>query len=131
VAFPTSEHGMRFARVVFFAAGVYGILILAPQYFLEARIGRDYPPAITHPEHFYGFICVALAWQVLFLIIAWEPTRYRLAMLAGALEKFGFGGAVGVLFIQGRVPFTNLGFALLDVLLGLLFVMAFRRTPAS
>lgn len=42
----------RFARRVFTAAAVYGILVLTPQYFMEARIGRDYPPAITHPEQF-------------------------------------------------------------------------------
>ena len=37
---------------------------------MEARVGRDYPPAITHPEYFYGFLGVAAAWQVAFLVIA-------------------------------------------------------------
>jgi hypothetical protein len=41
---------MTFAKRVFLIAGVYGVLVLAPQYFLEARIGRDFPPPITHPE---------------------------------------------------------------------------------
>src|SRR5919106_364637 len=77
--------GIRFATRVFTAAAVYGILVLAPQYFLEDRVGRDFPPSITHPEHFYGFIGVALAWQVLFLIIASDPVRYRPAMLAAIL----------------------------------------------
>ncbi|TWU23634.1 hypothetical protein [Bythopirellula polymerisocia] len=53
--------GEKFAKRVFFWAGVYGVILLVPQFFLEAQIGRDYPPAITHPEHFYGFIGVALA----------------------------------------------------------------------
>jgi hypothetical protein len=52
---------LRFARVVFLVAGIYGILVLLPQYFLEERIGIDSPPPITHPEHFYGFVGVALA----------------------------------------------------------------------
>jgi len=80
---------MNFARRVFFWSGVYGLIVLLPQYFLEAKTGRDFPPAITHPEFFYGFIGVGLAWQVLFLIIAQDPVRYRPVMLCGALEKVG------------------------------------------
>ena len=57
---------MRFARWVFLISGIYGVLVLAPQYFLEQRLSRDYPPALTHPELYYGFIGTALAFQVLF-----------------------------------------------------------------
>jgi len=64
----TGDRSVTFARRVFAAAGIYGVLVLAPQYFMEGRIGRDFPPPITHPEHFYRFIGVALAWQVLFLV---------------------------------------------------------------
>ena len=44
---------MQFARRVFLLAGIYGLFVLLPQYFLEDRTGRDYPPPITHPD-FYG-----------------------------------------------------------------------------
>lgn len=54
-----------FARRVFTGAAVYGLAVLLPQYFMEGRVGRDFPPPITHPEHFCGFIGVAFAWQVL------------------------------------------------------------------
>ncbi len=120
---------MRFARWVFLLAGIYGILVLAPQYFMEARVGRDFPPPITHPENFYGFIGVALAWQVLFLIVSRDPARYRLAMIPAALEKFGFGGAAMVLYVQNRTPATVLVFWLIDSVLGVLFLAAFMRTP--
>ena len=53
---------MRFARYSFLIAGIYGLLSLSPMYFLEAKNGRDFPPAITHPEYYYGFMGVALAW---------------------------------------------------------------------
>jgi hypothetical protein len=66
----TGTAGERFARRVFLIAGVYGVLIVLPQCSLEARIARDFPPPITHPEYFYGFIGVALAWQIAFLLIA-------------------------------------------------------------
>ncbi len=119
---------MLFARRVFQLAGIYGILILTPQYFLEARISRDFPPAITHPEQFYGFIGVALAWQVLFLIIATDPARFRPAMLPAILEKLGFGVATVVLFLQHRVAGPVLGPAVIDLVLALCFLAAYRRT---
>ena len=60
---------MRFAKIVFTTAAAWGFLVLPPMYFLEQKIGRDTPPAITHPEYFYGFIGIALAWQLAFFII--------------------------------------------------------------
>ena len=66
---------MKVARVVFWIAGVYGLAVILPQYFLLERIGRDLPPAITHAEYFYGFIGVAAAWQVALLLIGFDPPR--------------------------------------------------------
>lgn len=122
---------MKFARKVFLAAGIYGLLILLPQYFLEQKVGRDFPPAITHPEFYYGFLGVAVAWQVAFLVIAFDPVRYRIMMLPGALEKAGFGFAVLALYLQQRVPAALLPFALLDLVLGALFLTAFQKTRCS
>ena len=122
---------MQFARRVFLTAAVYGVLVLAPQYFMEAKVGRDFPPAITHPEHFYGFLGVALAWQVLFVIIARDPVRYRPAMPVAVLEKLGFGVAAVVLFAQGRLHAAVLGAGLIDLVLAALFITAFRLTPTS
>ncbi len=120
---------MTFAKRVFFIAGVYGVLVLVPQYFMEGRIGRDFPPAITHPEHFYGFIGVALAWQVLFFVIARDPVRYRGAMVPAILEKLAFGVAAIVLFAQGRLAVPVLGAGVFDLVLAALFGIALRVTP--
>jgi hypothetical protein len=78
---------MTFARWLFRIAGILGLLMLLPQYFMEERVGQMTPPAITHPELFYGFIGVALAWQVAFLVIAQDPARYRPFMIPAVLEK--------------------------------------------
>lgn len=122
---------MTFARRLFLIAAVYGFVVLLPQYFMEAKIGRDFPPPITHPEYFYGFIGVAIAWQVLFLLIARDPVRYRLAMLPGTLEKLAFGGACIALYLQGRLATATLGFGIVDLVFAALFVVAFRRTPKT
>jgi hypothetical protein len=121
---------MKFARVVFSVAGVYGLLVLVPQYFLEEKYGRDFPPPVAHPEHYYGFIGVALAWQVLFLVLARDPARYRAMMIPAVLEKLGFGAAAVVLFLLGRVAAPLLAFAAIDLVLAALFVAAYLKTPA-
>jgi hypothetical protein len=123
--------GVPFARRVFTAAAVYGIVVLAPQYFLETRVGRDFPPPITHPEHFYGFIGLALAWQFVFLAIARDPVRYRPLMLVAVLEKLAFGVPAIVLYLQGRLAGPVLGAGLLDLALGTLFVLSYRATARS
>lgn len=120
----------RFARRVFFWAGVYGVLVLAPQYLLELGIGPALPAPLQHPEQFYGFIGVALAWQVAFLVISRDVQRYRLLMLPAILEKLSFGVPVVLLFSAGRVGTDVLFFACIDLALGALFLMAFRATKA-
>src|SRR5918998_1509236 len=105
---------MRFAKLIFMIAGIYGLVALLPQYFLEEKNGRDFPPAITHPEYYYGFIGVALAWQAFFLILSRDPVRYRAMMIPSILEKAGFGIAVVVLFLQHRVSPVMLGAAIID-----------------
>jgi hypothetical protein len=117
-----------FAKRVFLVAGIYGLAVLFPQYFMEVQNGRDFPPPINHPEYFYGFIGVALAWQMVFLLIARDVQRYRLFMLPAVLEKFTWGLATLALYAQGRLAFAVVGFGIVDLILGTLFLRAFYAT---
>ena len=119
----------RFARRVFTGAAIYGLLILPPQYLLENKIGRDSPPAITHPEYFYGFIGIAIAWQLAFLVVSRDPVRFRPLMIPAIVEKASFGAAAVALYLAGRLDGQMLGAGLIDLLLGALFVAAYLRTP--
>jgi hypothetical protein len=125
------DRPQKFFARVFLGAGVYGIIVLLPQYFLEAKLGRDFPPPLTHPEHFYGFIGVALAWQFVFLIIARDIPRYRLLILPAILEKLSFGVAALVLYAQGRVVALVAGAALVDLSFAILFALAFRASRSA
>ena len=122
---------MKFARTIFLIAGMYGLLVMLPQYFLEGRIGRDTPPPISHPEFYYGFIGVTIAWQILFLIISNDPLRYRVMMIPAVLEKAVFITPVIILFLQGRIAPITLAPAGLDLVLGTLFVIAFLKTRGA
>ena len=120
---------LQFAKWVFRLAGIAGVVVVAPLYFLERQLGQDYPPAINHPEFFYGFAGVTLAWQFMFLVIASDPVRFRLAMLPAIFEKAGFAVAITILFALSRVAALWLVLASIDAVLGILFVVSFLRTP--
>ena len=122
---------MTFARRVFQVAAIYGLLVLVPQYFLEGKTGRDFPPAITHPEYFYGFIGIVLVWQLAFLVIARDPARFRALMPVTVLEKLAFAIPVALLYAQGRVAPAALLFGGIDIVLGLLFFLSWRRIGAA
>jgi len=120
---------MRFAKIVFLVAGIYGLVILSPLYFLEATIGRQTPPAIAHPEYFYGFLGAGLSWQVLFLALSKDPVRYRAMILPSVLEKVSYGIALIVLFSQHRLAVSVLAIGSVDRIFAFLFIAYFKTKP--
>jgi hypothetical protein len=122
---------MKFAKWSFRLAGIWGLMILAPFYFLEDQIGMQTPPAITHAEYFYGFIGVGLAFQIVFLIIATDPVKYRLFMLPSMLEKLSFFAALMVLHAQQRLPESTYYAGFADFFWLVLFAVSFYKTPAK
>ena len=122
---------MKFAKIVFWVAGIWGLSVLTPLYFMFDLIGRNDPPPITHPGFFYGFVGVALAWQIAFIFIATDPVRYRPLMIPSVLEKVSFAAPVIILVLQGRMHKSDLVFVYTDLLLGLLFVVAYFKTPVA
>jgi hypothetical protein len=121
---PPSSHAYLSALL----AGASGVVLVLPPYFLETRTGIDYPPPINHPEYYYGFFGVTLAWQLMFLVIATDPVRYRLAMLPSMVEKARFVIAILTLYFLERVPAIWLGFATMDATWLVLFIAAYVRT---
>ena len=119
---------MRFAKIVFWVAAIWGLLVITPLYFLMEIIGRKDPPAITHPGFYYGFVGVALAWQIAFAVIARDPVRLRPMMIPSMVEKFSYGATVVTLVLQGRMHGSDLVFAATDTLLGVLFAAAYGAT---
>lgn len=118
-----------FPKRVFQLAGIYGIVVLAPQYLIELGIGPPLPRPVVRPEDFYGFVGLALVWQFVFLLISREPERYRPLMLIGVLEKLAFGVPALLLYAAGRVEPVVAIFGSIDLTLGAFFLLAYRATP--
>jgi hypothetical protein len=122
---------IRFARWVYTGAGMYGLLALLPMYFTSDRTSRDYPPAITHLEYYYGFVGVAIAWQLAFLVIGRDPIRFRPIMPATFVEKLIFAVPATAMFVRGALPPPIMAGAAIDMLLCALFVAAYVRTAGA
>lgn len=105
-------------------AAIYGAIVLLPLYFTPL------PP--VGAEVFLGFVGLALVFQAVFWIIGSDPAKYRALMLLAVAEKLVFGLPVLALFAQGYpVSPPTAVFAGIDVLLGLGFYWAWKRTPAT
>ena len=122
---------MKFAKIVFLVAGIWGVLVLTPLYFMFDLIGRNDPPPITHPGFYYGFVSVGLAFQIVFLVIARDPVRLRPMMIPSVLEKFGYGVSLIMLYFQNRLHPQDLPLAGVDLLFGVLFLAAFFKTATN
>lgn len=121
---------MKFAKIVFRIAGIWGFLVITPLYFIFDFIGQRDPPPITHPAFYYGFAGVALVWQFAFLIISTDPIRFRPLMIAAIFEKLVYSIPLLILIARKRTSSNDLAFAVIDLTLCVLFVLAYLRTPA-
>jgi hypothetical protein len=119
---------VRFARITFTVAGVWGVAVLMPLFWLVDVSGRRYAPPSDYPQFFYGFLSVALAWQIAFLVIGTNPTRFRPLMIPSLLEKLGFVALLTILYATKRIPPVDAQAAIPDFVLCILFVVSYAKT---
>ena len=122
---------MKFAKWVFRIAGIWGLLILTPLFFGENNEKIVPLPPINHPEYFYGFLTVTLAFQILFFYISSDPVKYRALMIPCMCEKFFYCMAILALFSAGRVPQQMMVALAADFTLGALFVAAYIKLKSK
>jgi hypothetical protein len=122
---------MRFAKIVFICAGIWGIVVLTPLFFLVDLTGRQYAPPTAYPQFFYGFLWVAMAWQIAFLVIGSNPARFRLMMVPAIIEKLSYVATVVMMRGQSRISAADAMAAWPDLVLGILFIAACAKTSMS
>jgi hypothetical protein len=121
---------MKLARIVFLVAGVWGIVVLTPFFWLVDITGRHYPSPVEYPQFFLGFFAITAAWQIAFLLIGSNPARFRPLMPAAMVEKFSYVAILLLLYNRGRIGVADAQAAVPDLLLGLLFAAAFVATSS-
>jgi len=122
---------IKSARRLFLGAGIYGMAVIVPMFFLERLIGESEPPAITHAEFYYGFLCTALAWQVVYLMMSRDPARLRPMLIPAVIGKAGFAMSVFVLLACGRLAARHVVLPSIDLVLAALFVWAYFALRSS
>ena len=124
---------MTFAKFVFIGAGIWALTVLAPLYALIDITGRRYVAPTQYPQFFYGFLAVAIAWQVAFLVVGTNPARFRTLMIPCIIEKLSYVATLILFFASDRISALDAQPAWPDGLLGLLFIVAFvvTRPPVS
>lgn len=110
----------NFPRRMFRWAALYGAVVLLPMYLA--------PLPQRGAEVLLGFIGLALVFQGVFWVIGSDPQKYRALMPLAVAEKLVFAVPALALFAQGRVEAPLAAFAGIDLLLGLGFWLAWRRT---
>jgi len=118
---------MKFTRIVFCIAAIYGFILLIPMYFLMNTIGQKVPSAISHPEFYYGFVGVTLMWQCVFVLIAFDPLRFQAIIPIAVLEKVAYTVPVVILYLMDKVQPNILVTALADPIFAILFTSAYFR----
>ena len=122
---------MKFAKLTFYFAGAWGVVVLVPLYFALEMIGRRHPPPVTHPEFYYAFLGLALVWQFAFFVIGRDPIRFRPMMLPAIAEKFVHVATMTLVYLAGRMNAAQLAANLPDAVLGALFLIAFLKTSGG
>ena len=114
---------MIFARWLFRIAALWGFLILPPAYF---HVPGDIVPNL--PAYYYGFIGAALTMQLVYALISTDPARYRPLMLIGTIAKLSFVAPCLIAWRHGQIDSGTMVGASVDLLLAVLFLIAWWRT---
>ena len=109
------------AKWIFRIAGIYGLLVVVPLFVADTS-------GLANPVHYYRFAGLALAFQILFLLISTDPVRYRPVMLICVLEKLAALPFI-VLYLTGRGDEQFFFGGIIDQALAIAFVAAFLLTP--
>ena len=122
---------MRFAKFAFIGAGIWGIAVLTPFYWLVDVTGRHYASPTEYPHFFYGFFTITMAWQFAFLVIGSNPGRFRPLMIPSMFEKISYVVLLLILYSRSRITTADVQAAVPDFILFVLFVIAFAKTRAA
>ena len=122
---------MRFAKIVFRGAAVWGILVLTPLYFQYSGGPGARDASFSYPQAYFGFLGVTLAFQLVFWVIGSAPGRFRPLMIPAMIEKLGYIIPATLLFARGQIVPRQAISALPDLVLLVLFIAAYLKTTSD
>ena len=112
-----------FIRRVMIGAAVYGFIGAATLYFTDAPD--------PHRLLYFAFAGIALVFQGVFLVIARDPRRFAPLLPLCVFEKVSFGIPALAFAARGQAEASMALGGAVDLLLAVLFVIAWRKMAAS
>ena len=116
---------MKLAKWIFLVAGILGLLSTVPLLFAENAM------AVKQAEFYYGFVCLNICWQILYLFLSSDPVRYRPMMIPAFLAKGSGTIALTWLYLLGRVSNQWFAIGAVDGVFAVLFVVAYWSTRSE
>jgi len=116
---------MKIAKWSFLIAGIFGLMSTAPLLFFEKMM------SIKQPEFYYGFVFLNICWQIVYVMIAISPIRYRLIMIPAILAKVSGTITLICLYSIGRISAQWVGIGAVDGIFAILFIVGFILTPRN
>lgn len=115
---------MKFARWVFLIAGILGLLpVLLLAYDTIANGEVILPDFASMGLFFYVFVFQYVCWQILYIVLASDPVRYRPVMIPSFFAKVSAPFNPIWLFLFGFNYWIPI--AVVDVVFAILFLIAF------
>ena len=115
---------MKFAKWVLIVGGIFGLLAIIPLYFIENQIA----PGLNYPEFYYGFIGINILWQILYIYISTNLSRFRPIILFAFFVKILGVISISWLILTERTETWWYGIIISDLILAIMFVTAYRIT---
>ena len=116
---------MKLAKWTCRTAGIFGLIVMIPMLFVEKLIVEIMPPAVNHPEFFYGFVILNICWQILYLILSRDPIRLRPMMIPSFFAKASGPIALLWLHFQGRISSQWITTIYMDAFFAILFLISY------
>lgn len=119
-------------KILFLVSGLYDLLIGAvfllfgPQLFTAAGIAA--------PNH-WGYLQFAalelMIFGIMFLVVSRDPAAQHISIVYGLLLKASYVGLTGFYWAKGECPVLFQPFVVIDAIMFVLFLMAYRGGPSS
>ena len=113
----------RFTRRVMIGAAIYGFIGAATLYLTDAPD--------PHRLLYFAFAGIALVFQGVFLVIARDPRRFAPLLPLCVFEKVSFGIPALAFAARGQAEASMALGGAVDLLLAVLFVIAWRKMAAT
>ena len=115
---------MKFARWVFLIAGILGLLPVLPLAYDTIANGEAILPDFASMGLFFCVVVFQyVCWQILYIVLASDPVRYRLMMIPSFFAKVSAPFNPIWLFLYGFNYWIPI--AVVDVVFAILFLIAF------